>query len=229
MNTDKRIAIGVGALFIITMLAGMVDAYMAAPIVKGALNQIYPNEMMVEIGAFFALIMSIGIVGISIVLYPLLKKHNETIAITYVSSRTIEGLLLIVMVTCSVLMISLSQEYINAGISDASHFQALAILVIKTKYVVYQIAMIILGLGSLFLCYLFFKTKLIPRWLSSWGFIGYVFLFASGLLDLAGIVDTVDGKGILMYVPGGLWELIAFPAWLFIKGFNTSAIASESA
>jgi len=126
-------------------------------------------------------------------------------------------------------MISLSQEYINAGISEGSHFQALAILVIKTKYIVYQIAMIILGLGSLFLCYLFFKTKLIPRWLSSWGFIGYVFLLASGLLDLAGIVDTVDGKGILMYVPGGLWELIAFPAWLFIKGFNTSAIASESA
>jgi len=37
------------------------------------------------------------------------------------------------------------------------------VLVIKTKYVAYQIAMIILGLGSLFLCYLFFKTKLIPR------------------------------------------------------------------
>ncbi len=104
MNTDKRIAIGVGALFIITMLAGMVDAYMAAPIVKGALNQIYPNEMMVKIGAFFALIMSIGIVGISIVLYPFLKKHNETIAITYVSSRTIEGLLLIPKLSDSLLV-----------------------------------------------------------------------------------------------------------------------------
>jgi len=47
-------------------------------------------------------------------------------------------------------------------------------------------------------------------------------LFASGLLDIAGIVDTVDGKGVLMYVPGGLWELIIFPAWLFIKGFKTT-------
>lgn len=222
MKENNKIARIVGALFIITMLAGMIDANLAAPILNGTLDQIYTNKMIVKVGAFFALIMSVGIVGISVVLFPLLYEYNKSIAITYVSFRTMEGVLLIIMVICSMLLLLLSQEYIIAGIPNESYYQNIATLVIKVKYLAYQIAMVILGFGSLFLCYLFYKTKLIPQWLSIWGLIGYVLLFASGLLDIAGIIDTVNGKGILMYIPGGLWELIVFPIWLFLKGFKST-------
>jgi hypothetical protein len=83
--------------------------------------------------------------------------------------------------------------------------------------------MIILGLGSMMICSVLYQSKLIPRWLSAWGFIGYALLLTSALLDLLGVIDTIHGAGMLMYVPGGLWELLAFPLWLFVKGFNSSA------
>jgi hypothetical protein len=94
--------------------------------------------------------------------------------------------------------------------------------------VAYQIAMIILGFGSMFLCYLLFQSKLVPRFLSVWGLIGYALLFASGLLDVLGVVDTVHGTGAIFYIPGGLWELFAFPIWLIVKGFNLSTISDEN-
>ncbi len=228
MNTDKKIAIIVGALFIITMIAGMIDAYFVAPILKTPLSDIYPNDFRVITGSFLILIMSVGIVGIAVALYPVLKRHSEIIAITYVSFRVIECVLLIVGAIVYLYLIVLSQKFINAGTPDASYFQTLCALAISMRYVSYQVAMIILGFGSLFLCYLLFQSKLVPRFLSVWGFIGYVFLFASGLLDVFGVVDTVHGAGAMLYIPGGLWEFIAFPIWLFLKGFNSYAIENEN-
>jgi hypothetical protein len=169
--------------------------------------------------------MSIGIVGISIMIFPVLKKFNLTTAITYVSFRTIECVFLIVGAVVSLFLITLSRNYISSGTLDVSYFQTISSSAISVRYLAYQIAMVILGLGSMMVCHLLFQSKLIPRWLSVWGFIGYALLFASALLDILGIVDTIHGIGMMMYIPGGVFELIIFPLWLMIKGFNSSALA----
>jgi hypothetical protein len=76
--------------------------------------------------------------------------------------------------------------------------------------------------------YLLCQSKLIPRFKSIWGFIGYLLVLASALLDISGIIDT-HGEGMRMYLPGGLFESILLPIWLIVKGFNSSAKASGSA
>lgn len=207
---------------------GGFDAYFVAPILKTPLSNIYPNDGRVIAGAFSILAMSVGVVGIAVFLYPILKRYSQMIAITYVSLRIIECMLLLVGVLVYFFLIGLSQEYINAGTPDASYFQTLSALTIELRYVSYQIAVIILGFGSMLLCYLLFQSKLVPRFLSVWGFIGYALLFASGLLDLLGVVDAVNGAGAMLYIPGGLWELLVFPMWLIVKGFNASAISNEN-
>src|ERR1035437_3209857 len=121
MNTYRKNAVIVGALFIITMIAGLIESNISAPLLQGSLNAIYPNEILIKTGAILILIMSIGIVGIAIALFPVLKKHNETIAITYISFRTIECVFLIVAAVVSILLITLSQNYIAAGTADASY------------------------------------------------------------------------------------------------------------
>jgi hypothetical protein len=225
VNTYKKNAIIIGALFIITTIAGIVESNFAAPILQGSLNNVYPNEILVKLGALLILAMSIGIVGISIMIFPVLKKFNLTTAITYVSFRTIECVFLIVGAVVSLFLITLSRNYISSGTLDVSYFQTISSSAISVRYLAYQIAMVILGLGSMMVCHLLFQSKLIPRWLSVWGFIGYALLFASALLDILGIVDTIHGIGMMMYIPGGVFELIIFPLWLMIKGFNSSALA----
>jgi hypothetical protein len=42
-----------------------------------------------------------------------------------------------------------------------------------------------------------------------------------------GLIDVDQGAGLLVVLPGGLFELI-LPIWLIVKGFNPSAIASEA-
>ncbi len=228
MNTDRKIAISVGALFIITMILGMIDAYTVAPILKTPLNNIVSNEIRVIIGAFSILLMSVGVVGIAILLFPIIEKHNKFIAITYVSFRIMECLLLIVGVIVYLLLLTLSQEFINAGSPDSSYFQTISTLAIEMRYGAYHIAMIFLSIGSLMLCYLFYQSKLIPRFISVVGLIGYALVLLSAPLDILGIIDTTDMGGVL-YVPGAIFELFLFPIWLIVRGFNSSAAISRSA
>lgn len=220
MKPFKTNAIIIGALFIITMLAGMIDAYFVVPELNNLTESLAQIERKLLIGVFSVLAMAIGIVFISIAFYPVIKRNSESIALTYVAFRVIECLLLIVGPICYFYLIAVNNESIN--ITDNSYFIKTTAIAVKIKYYAYQIAMIVLGIGSLFLCYSLYVSRLIPKFLSIWGGIGYALLFLSAVLDICGLIDTTNGLGMMLYVPGGLWEILVFPLWLFIKGFNIS-------
>jgi len=219
MSTENKIAKAVGALFIVTMILGMVDAYTVAPILHSSLADYSSNESQLYIGAFSILFMSLGVVYIAILLYPILEKHNRIIAITYVCSRVMECLLLIIGVIVYFLLIALSQEFIKAGSPASSCFQTIANVAVEARYSGYHVAMIILSIASIMLCYLLYKIRLIPRIISVVGITGYLSVLVSAPLDLLGIIDTTGAGGVL-YLPGALFELLLFPIWLFVKGFN---------
>jgi hypothetical protein len=225
MKTYKKNAVIIGALFIFTMLAGMIDAYFVAPEFKQPVADILQNDSKILLGVFSVLIMAVGIVFIAITFFSVIKKQSESIAFTYVILRAIECLLLISGAICYLYIIALGKYFSNE--TAASNYAIAIALALKLKYYGYQIAMMILGLGSLFLCYSLYVSRLIPRFLSVWGGIGYGLLLLSAVLDVCGVINTTNGLGSLLYVPGGLWELAAFPLWLFFKGFNTSFINAE--
>jgi hypothetical protein len=218
MKTYRKNAVIIGALFIFTMLSGMIDAYYVTPIFKNPVANILPIDDKLLVGVFSVLIMAIGIVFIAIAIFPVIKKQSETIAIAYVTLRSIECLLLILGSICYLYIIALRGLSLHEA--DSSIYATGITLALKIKYYGFQLAMIILGFGSLFLSYSLYKSRIIPRFLSIWGGIGYLFLLFSATLDICGVISTTSGLGFVLYIPGGLWELIMFPLWLFIKGFK---------
>ena len=221
MTVNNKIAKAIGALFIVTMLLGMIDAYTVAPLLNQPLEQISSHENRVFVGAFSVLLMSIGVVGIAVLFYPILETTNKSIAITYVCSRVMECLLLLTGVIIYFLLISLSQKYIGEGYPKNSYYQTLSQIAIEARYGAYHVAMIILSIASMMLCALMYKSRLIPRLISIVGFVGYTMVLLSAPLDILDIIDTTSTGGIL-YVPGAIFEILLLPIWLFAKGFKLS-------
>lgn len=151
MKTYKKNAVIIGTLFIFTLLAGMIDAYFVAPEFKQPVANILQSDSKILLGVFSVLIMAIGIIFIAIAFFPVIKKHSESIALTYVILRAIECLLLISGAICYLYIIALGKNFTNDTVS--SNYAIAIALALKIKYYGYQIAMIILGFGSLFLCY----------------------------------------------------------------------------
>jgi hypothetical protein len=220
MTTNKTTARLVGALFLITTATyitgnALLESLLGTPDFLATLS-----ATRVSLGALLMFINCAGVVGIGVLMFPLLKQHSETVAVAYVATRIIEFILLSVGVISFLSLIPLSQEYIKAGTADPSCFQTLGALAIKGNFFAYQLAMIVLGMGSLMFCYLLYQSKLIPRFMASWGLIGYAALLMGALLELFGFK-----VGLLYSVPGGLFEL-ALAFWLFVKGFHSPATVS---
>jgi len=111
----------------------------------------------------------------------------------------------------------LGQRVVDAGEASVAWANVVGSLAIQTNTMSYQIAEMSLGLGSLFLCSLLFRTRLIPRFLAVGGSIGYAIFMAGTIAEIFGI-----HIGLVLSVPGIFFE-VGLPIWLFIKGFHAEA------
>jgi hypothetical protein len=226
MNPNRKSAIIVGVLYIAATAAGIISIAFGPDLnAPDYLANLSANENHVFTGGLFEFTMALLIVGISIYLYPVLKWFNEVLAFGYVIFRTIESVILTVCAISLLILLTLSHEFVRAGIPDSSHFQTLSTLLLAVReWSGGVFSAIVFSLSALILNYILYRSKLIPRWLSVWGLIGATLYLGSGFLPLFGH-DPRSTIYLLMEAPLGLWEMF-FAVWLIVKGFNPSAIAS---
>jgi len=226
MNTQKKTARMVGALFITATVASILATFgFLEPILNAPnyLIRISANETQWITGVLIDAINSVAVIAIAVMLFPIFKKHNEALALGYVAARIIESVIFIVGHISLLLLLTLSQEFVKAGAPDASYFQTLGTLLLAAReWTGVVCSAIVFSLTALMLNYILYQSKLIPRWLSGWGLIGAI-LFPVAWLSLFG--STISGPFLLPIVVN---EMV-LAVWLIVKGFNSSAINSLSA
>ena len=227
MNSNRKIAIIVGVLYIIATVAGILSVVFLGPILDGPdyLINVFENENKVRVGALFEFIMAVAVAGIPIIIYPILKKYNEGLALWHVGARIFEGVIGIVCAISLLTLLTLSQEFVKAGAPDASCFQTSGTLLIAVRGCFPVFGTLVFAIGALIFNYLLYQLKLIPRFLPVWGIIGAILLFPAGILALYGhYPSTID---TILWIPTGVYEMV-LAVWLIVKGFNSSAINSLS-
>jgi Domain of unknown function (DUF4386) len=230
MNSSRKIAIIAGVLFIIATVAALLSTVFTKPILDATdyLIKISANENRIAIGALFRFIAAAASAGIAISLYPILKKYNQGLALGSVGFRIIEGMLGIVSVICLLLLTTLSQQFVTAGALDSSYFQNTGVLIKAVRDWMGNVAgLLAFGLGALMYYYIFFQTKLVPRWLSGWGLIGIILIIVTSMLVMFRVVGPMSTTQVVLAVPIGLQEMV-LAVWLIVKGFNPSVIDSGS-
>jgi len=199
MKSTRKIAVLVGVLFLIATMTFMTGS----GLIRSFFTDENPNQTSLLIGALLEIACGVAVAGIGVLMFPILKMFNKRLALGYVVFRIIE---------CAIIV--------------AGGIYMVSLLSPIWKYE--MILFLFTGLGGLIFSYLLYQSNLIPRLLSVLGLIGYALLSIGVLLDLIGYFSMNTDIGMLVYLPGGLFELF-LPIWLFVKGFNSSAIASESA
>jgi hypothetical protein len=155
------------------------------------------------LGMFLEVISGLAVITIAVLMYPLFKPYNKKVSFWYIVFRSIEGGLLIV-----------------TGILFLSHNTIL----LEIYSGIHAVHGYIFAIAALIFYYLLYQSNLIPRWLSAWGVIAAILLILVNLLEVTGIISEL----MILKLPIVLNELV-LAIWLIVKGFNPSAIASESA
>src|SRR4051812_5095551 len=225
MNSYKKTARAVGVVYLAGMVVGVVGNILIQSVLSAPnhLTSLSANSTLLGIGAMLWLIAVAGDTAHGVLMFPILKLHNEWIAFGYLASRILDSVFVAIMVLFVLLQIPLGGEYLNAGGSDASYLQSLSRVFMEAKLYAYHFGMTTVGVAGLMLCYLFYRAKLVPRLVSIWGLVGYAALLGGSVLEVLGF-----DLQLIHVIPGGLWEMF-IGVWLIVKGFSPAAIAPAPA
>lgn len=187
----SKIAITVGVLFLAQMATAMVGTSLIQAFVDGN-----SERAPLTAGVLLMICSGLAVAGIGLLMYQVLKEVNQKIALWYPVLRIVEF-----------------------AVSSVCGFY----LLIQSQVVPNHLLWVYVptGMGGLVLNYLLFVSRLVPRPIAVLGLVGYG-LFSLGVpLDLLGVLDMNQGTGMLVLVPGFLFEFVVLPIWLIAKGFTT--------
>ena len=168
------------------------------------------------------LVLAISLIGIGALMFPVFKRHGEGMALSYAVIRLTEAIFIIIASVCLLAMLTMGGEY-TSGDMDTTGIEAMGALLMGLREWAFVIGtLVFLGLGALTLNYLFYVSKLIPRWLSVWGLIGGVGILAYSVFALFGHDISSFSAVSLLAAPIAVEEMV-FASYLIIKGFNAPA------
>jgi hypothetical protein len=91
-----------------------------------------------------------------------------------------------------------------------------------------QAAVMAFGLGGLMYYWVFYRSRLVPRWLSAWGLVAVTSVMVSDLLVMVGLVEPFSPPQLVLALPIAVQEMV-LAVWLIAKGFNPGAVTSTPA
>ena len=104
----------VGVLIITALVSSMLSGQFSKSTTDpDYLTAVSTNENKVLIGALLMVVLTASVVAIPIVMFPILKKYNESLALMYVGARIFEGFFDIVIAISQLLLLSLSREFVK--------------------------------------------------------------------------------------------------------------------
>lgn len=231
MNSNKNTARIVGVLYVIGTVAGILSLVFTGSILEEPdyLIQVSKNPNQIVMGALLVLTMGLALAMVPVMMFPILKRYNEALAVGYLVFRgALEAVTYLALVIGWLSLPLISQRYVTAIAADAFYFQSLGDLVLQAHDQIGHVLTIVFILGALMFYYVLYRSKLVPRWLSGWGLLAAIPYFVSGVLGLLTLLSPMSTVQMVLVLPLAVQEMV-LAGWLIVKGFNSSSILFGSA
>jgi hypothetical protein len=223
VNTDRRTATIVGVLYIIGTVAGILSVVVTGGFSMDAsayLDKAASDPSQIQLGAFLVLVMGLALAMVAAMMFPILKRQNEALAVGYVIFRgALEASAYMATAICFLLLVVVAGQHADSGAAVASQSSSRGVLLVDAQDQIAAVLAIVFSLGALMLYYLLYQGRLIPRWISGWGIVAAVLTLAGGLIDIFGTARDILAMPMLP-------QEMVMAVWLIAKGFSPSTIAS---
>ena len=226
MNPRKT-ALITGWLFIVTFVASIPAALVLyTPLLD------HPNYIVgagadnrIALGALLEMILIIANIGTAVVLFPILKRQNESLALGYVTARVMESAFIAVGILSLLAVVTLRRDVGGAAAANAGSLVTTG----RSLVAIHDWTFLlgpgwVVGVGNgLILGYLMYRSGLVPRGMAMLGLIGGPLLIASGVAILFDVFEPGSAPQVIATVPEFFWEL-SLGIYLIVKGFKPSPI-----
>ena len=183
------------------------------------------SETTVYAAVILEFLLIVTNIGTAVVLYPIVKRQHEGLALGYVAARVVESTFILVGLISIISLVSVNDALAGASGAEATALAAQGSSLAATYDWTFLFGPgLVVGFGNgLILGYLMYRSGLVPRRMAMVGLVGGPMLILSFGLILFGVYENGAGPAGLMALPEIVWEcsLGVYAAW---KGFRSSPI-----
>jgi hypothetical protein len=229
MTSTRRTAIVAGVFFLITEVTAIAGVLLYGSVLGSPDYLVSPtvDDTGVRAGAFLEVLLAIAVVGTAVTLYPIVKRQNEGMALGHVAGRLIEATIIAVGAISLLVVVTMRQDLAGTTGPEA----AAAVTVGQSLVAVHNWTFLFgpklaLGVNTVLLAYLMYRSRLVPRAIAVLGLVGGSLIFASGTAVLFGLYEDLSIPGLAAAAPVLAWEL-SVAIWMIVKGFSPSPITAD--
>ncbi len=217
MTSTRRASLAAGVLFVIATTAALA-AGAVEPAVSGAaaLAALPGSSQPFLLAALLHLVAAGTSVGIAITLYPVLRHAHATLALGSVVFRTIEAVFYTVGLVGLLSVLPLARELATAPADQRAGITTMAEMMVGLRDHASAAGVVAFATGALLYYVAFYRSGLLPRWLSAWGVIGAVAMLVACALALT--ADRPVTGYVALALPIAVQEMV-LAGWLLVRGF----------
>ena len=222
---EQRTARIMGAWFLATFVFSIPAFWFYDPVLSDG-NYVVGSgqDTRIGVGAVLEVFLAISGIATAVVIFPIVKRVNESVALGYIASRTVESILILVGVLSLMSVVALRQDLAASGSTNEGLIDVASSLLALHAQTAILGPQLCAGLGNgILLGYLMWRSRLLPRPMVMFGLIGGPLAFLGGIGVLLGAWDNPSGALIALTVFEVIWEF-SLGVWLLIKGFRPSPI-----
>jgi hypothetical protein len=229
VSPTRKTALIAGALFVITFVTSIPAALLLYTPILDHTNYIIGAgaDTRVAFGALLEVLLIVANVASAVVLFPVLKRQNESLALGYVTARIIESTFIAIGIVSIMAVVTLRRDVGGTGGPGS------LVTVSRSLVAVHDWTFLlgpgwIVGVGNgLILGYLMYRSRLVPRRMAMLGLIGGPLVIVSGTAVLFNVIQPGSAAQFISTIPEFVWEL-SLGIYLMVKGFKPSPILSGS-
>jgi len=225
LDAAQRTARIAGVWFVLTFVFSIPALLLYDPVLNDVNYVLGAGaDARVQFGALLEVLLAIANIATAVVLFPVLKRQSESVALGYVASRILESTIIVVGVVSVLAVLTLRQDLAGTSAADGS------LVTVGRSLVAIKDATFLLGPAfcagfgnGLLLGYLMYASGLVPRPMALIGLIGGPIAFATATAVLFGAYDQQSAVNFLFTLPEIVWEA-SLSIWLVVKGFRPAPI-----
>jgi hypothetical protein len=218
----RNTALVAGILYLITFVASIPALPLYSSLVddpKYVLGS--GSSTAVLLGGLLEVVTALTAIGTAVVLFPVVKRYSERLALGFVTSRVIEAAFIIVGVVTILSVVTLRENAV-AGTDPAALITAQQSLVAIHDWTFLLGPGVMPGVNALLLGTLLYRSGLVPRLIPLIGLVGAPLFLVSAVALIFGAYDQLSVWSGIATAPIFVWEL-SLGLWLTFKGFKPAA------
>lgn len=227
MDPLRRTAFLAGALYLVTFLASIPAIFVLDPVLSDP-NYILGSgaDTRVLFGGLLDIVNALACIGTAVVLFPVVRRQNETLALGFVTSRMLEAAIICIGVVSLFAVVTLRQDMADAPGTNADSLVTVGASLVAVRDWTFLLGPgVMAAINALLLGTLMYRSGLVPRAIPLMGLIGAPLLLSANFGTMFGVNDEVSLWSAIALAPIFFWEL-SLGVWLVLKGFKPSPITA---